>query len=52
LDILAEVTSINRQRLAAWSFCRAVLAAIWSVEERETDLSYWLNIAEELGHFV
>jgi streptomycin 6-kinase len=46
LEILEEITGINKQRLAAWSFCRTVLAAIWSVEEGETRLDYWIAIAE------
>jgi streptomycin 6-kinase len=52
LDILAEITLLDRQRLASWSFCRAVLAAIWSVEERESDLSYWVEIAKHLGRMI
>jgi streptomycin 6-kinase len=46
LQILAEITSLDGQRLAAWSFCRAVLAAIWSIEEGETNLSYWVQVAD------
>lgn len=46
LQILAEITGLDGQRLAAWSFCRAVLAAIWSIEEGETDLSYWVKAAD------
>jgi streptomycin 6-kinase len=52
LDIMAEITGIARQRLAAWSFCRAVLASIWSVEEGVTDLGYWVGIAEVLNQQV
>jgi streptomycin 6-kinase len=46
LQILEETTGIDKYRLAAWSFCRAVLAAIWSLEEGETHLDYWIAIAE------
>jgi streptomycin 6-kinase len=48
LQILEESTGLDQQRLAAWCFCRAVLAAIWSFEEGETHLAYWIEIAESL----
>lgn len=52
LAILAEVTGLDRQRLAAWSFCRAVLSAIWSWEEGEQGPAYWVEIAGLLRRLV
>ena len=48
LQILAEITEVDHQRLAAWSFCRAVMAAIWSIEEGDLNLSYWIEIADKI----
>lgn len=45
LEIMEEITDIDQHRLAAWSFCRTVLAAIWSIEEGKKNLSYWRDIA-------
>ena len=45
LQILTEISGLDRQRLACWSFCRAVLAGIWSVEEGDNHLRYWVKIA-------
>lgn len=33
LRIMAEMTGLDLKRLIAWSFCRTVLAAVWSVED-------------------
>jgi len=46
LEILAAVTGLDKDRLAAWSFCRGVLAAIWSAEEGAQDLAYWVKISQ------
>lgn len=35
LDILGERLGFDRGRMIDWSFCQAVLAAIWSVEDGE-----------------
>ena len=52
LEILAEITRIDKQRLAAWSFCRAILAALWSLEEGKKDLAYWVEITETIGNLI
>lgn len=44
LEILEEELVIGLERLAAWSFVRAVLSAIWSLEDGE-DWSYGIEIA-------
>lgn len=49
LSILAEMTGLDRQHLTAWSLCRTVLAAIWTVEEGTEDAGYFLPIAEILA---
>jgi len=45
LIILEEELGIDRQRLAAWSFVRAVLSAIWSLEDGE-DFEYGVAVAK------
>lgn len=52
LRILEEVTSVDRQRLEAWSFCRSVLSAIWTVEDGDNYLPYWVEISEIFGRLV
>ena len=52
LHILGEITGLDKKRMAAWSFCRAVLAAIWSVEEGENQANYWIAIAEIIRKMV
>lgn len=52
LGILAGITGLDRQRLASWSFSRAVLSAIWSVEEGEDSAAYWVEIAEVIRRLV
>jgi streptomycin 6-kinase len=47
LDILSGVLDAERQRLAAWGFVRAVLSAIWSVEDGE-DWNYAVEIAKSI----
>ncbi|MEA2552049.1 MAG: streptomycin 6-kinase [Fimbriimonadaceae bacterium] len=37
LEIIAEVTGIDRERLRNWAFCTAVLSACWSAEDGESD---------------
>ena len=52
LRILAEITGLDKHRLANWSFCRAVLAGIWSVEEGEEHLTYWVKIARAVRKLI
>lgn len=52
LQILAETTGLDKQRLVSWSFCRAVLAGIWSVEEGEINLTYWVKIAQTIRKLI
>lgn len=47
LMILSEELNIAQERLTAWSFVRAVLSAIWSVEDWE-DCNYGVEIARVL----
>ncbi len=46
LDILTETLALDRFRMAAWSFTRAVLSAVWVVEDQGDNWVYWTTIAE------
>jgi streptomycin 6-kinase len=46
LAILGELTGLERDRLAAWSFCRAVLSAIWSLEDEGINYQHGMIIAK------
>lgn len=48
LAILEQVTGLDRHRMASWSFCRAVLSAIWSLEDNQDQHSHEIEIAERL----
>jgi streptomycin 6-kinase len=50
LDVLSERSGDDPRRLAAWGFALAVLAAAWSLEDREgaPDARRWLACAEVL----
>ena len=52
LQILTEISGLDRLRLACWSFCRAVLSGIWSVEEGEDHLTYWVKIASVIRKLI
>lgn len=52
LQILEETTGVDKKRLAAWSYCRAVLSAIWSVEEGDFHLDYGIEIAEMIRNLI
>lgn len=47
LIILEEILNISKKRLADWSFVRAVLSAIWSLEDGG-NLKYQIKVAEVL----
>ena len=51
LRVLEETLSIDRERLASWSFVRAVLSAIWSLEDGE-DWRHAIKIAEILKDLI
>lgn len=52
LRIFAEMTGLDFKRLAAWSFCRTVLAAAWSIEEGDDQIDPNLRIINILGQMV
>lgn len=47
LNILEESLSIDQNRLAAWSYVRAVLSAVWSLQDGG-DWRYGIKVAEVL----
>jgi len=49
--ILKESLSIDQERLASWSFVRAVLSAIWSLEDGE-DWNYGIKIAKVISDLI
>lgn len=51
LAILSEELNIDQGRLTAWSFVRAVLSSIWSLEDGE-DWKYGVSIAEILRELI
>jgi streptomycin 6-kinase len=50
LSIFAEELRIDRERLALWAFCHAVLSALWDLEE-EAEWAATIKLAEMLEHF-
>ena len=50
INILAEHLSLDQDRLREWSFVRAILSAIWCVEDG-LDWVYPIKIAESLRKF-
>jgi streptomycin 6-kinase len=51
LWILEEALAVNRERLAAWSYVRAVLSAIWSVTDHQ-DWRSAIRVAEILRDLI
>lgn len=52
LSIMEEVTGLDRHRLEAWSFCRSVLSAIWTIEDGDNYPSYWAEISEVFSRLI
>jgi len=52
LDILTETLALDRFRMAAWSFTRAVLSAVWTVEDQGDNWAYWITIAEHIRALI
>lgn len=52
LRIFEEITGLGLHRLTAWSFCRTLLSAIWTIEEGGDHLDYWVEITEKIGQLV
>jgi streptomycin 6-kinase len=48
LDILEEMTGLDRSRMIAWSYVWAVLSSIWTVEERGESWDYGIEFARLL----
>jgi len=48
LDIFEEILKLDRVRMAAWSFSRAVLSAVWTIEDKGDNSRYWITCAERL----
>ena len=48
LDILEQELQLDRWRMAAWCFVRAVLSAVWEVEDGGENWQYGITCAEHL----
>jgi len=48
LDLLAELLGFDRQKLCAWSFAQAVLAAVWCIDGKANDWGIFIKCAEAL----
>lgn len=46
ITVFAKVLEIDKQRVWGWAFSQAVLAAIWTVEDRTVDAQKWISVAE------
>jgi streptomycin 6-kinase len=49
LSVFSDELNINRERLAQWSFCHAVLSALWDFEE-SAEWFPTMKLAETLAH--
>lgn len=49
LSVFSDELNINCERLAQWSFCHAVLSALWDFEE-SAEWRPTMKLAEMLGH--
>jgi streptomycin 6-kinase len=49
LSVFSDELNINRERLAQWSFCHAVLSALWDFEE-SAEWRPTMKLAETLAH--
>jgi streptomycin 6-kinase len=49
LSVFSEELNIKRERLAQWSFCHAVLSALWDFEE-SAEWCLTMKLAETLAH--
>lgn len=52
LDILEQDLKLDRWRIAAWSFVRAVLSAVWDVEDGTDNWQYGITCAEHLSKLI
>jgi streptomycin 6-kinase len=46
IDILVNITGVDRKRIIAWSVVRAVLSSIWSIEDRTENPQYGIHFAK------
>jgi streptomycin 6-kinase len=46
LDIVSENTGLNRTRIKDWCYVRAILSAIWDIEDGGNNWDFWIKIAD------
>jgi streptomycin 6-kinase len=51
-DLLAESLQVDRERMLAWAFVLAVVAACWQLEDREAGWAGWIHIANALSRIA
>ena len=49
VDMLAEILGFDRQKIRAWGFSQAVLAAVWCIDSKANDWGIFLKCAEALN---
>ena len=52
IDQLSEQLAFDQQRLMAWSFSQAVLAAIWGLDGKSNDWHLFIKCAEALSEIM
>ena len=49
VSTMAKYLGFDSQRVWGWSYSQAVLAAVWSIEDKSDDWLSWIGIARALG---
>jgi streptomycin 6-kinase len=49
IEVFAAVLGLERERIVAWGFAQAVLAAIWRIEVRDKNWKHWVSCADFLA---
>ncbi len=48
IALFSEMLNFDKQRLAAWGFAQAVLAAVWCLDDKSSDWQHFVNCAQRL----
>ncbi len=52
LDLLANILEFDRQKLCAWGFAQAVLAAVWCIDSNDESYPNFLKCAKVLNNLL
>jgi len=50
INQLSELLGFDRQKICAWGFAQAVLAAVWCIEDKANDRDIFLKCAKVLSN--